>query len=512
MNIEKNLDVNAAATVDTDKMDGEDPALFKVSSTEAAEVTLLSADAKEERWVLWKIDMAIMPLMCIVFFFQYLDKTSLSYAAVFGMRTDTHLVGQDYSWLSTLFYLGQFFSEYPMTYLLARFQVARVVGASTVFWGIVCMCMAAVQNFAGFGAARFILGIAEGAVSPAFVLITSYWYKRSEHPMRVAAWVSCNGLAQIVGALAMYGIGKISGAAVASWRLMFLITGAFTIVFGALFLFLMPVSPLTAWFLKPKEREIAHARLQVDRLTDEHMSFDRHQLWEALLDPKVWCIFVLSILTCVTSFVITFGSIIISGFGYGSFQTMLVGLPAGGIQIFFIWVSALGMRFIPNSRNYLGCLLTLVPLIGSSLLLTLPIDNKWGLVVSCWFATVLSDLMVITLSLCASNVKGNTKKTTVNVIYFIGYCTGCCIGPQLWITAEAPRYHTGCVTNISCLAVLAATFLVYRGLCAWDNRKRDRLMETMGRVEYEAYRMEKQRGRDPSDLTDLEDISFRYVL
>lgn len=103
----------------------------------------------------------------------------------------------------------------------------------------------------------------------------------------------------------MYGIGKISGAAVASWRLMFLITGAFTIVFGALFLFIMPVSPVTAWFLKPKEREIAHARLQVDRLTDEHLNFDRHQLWEALMDPKVWCIFVLSVMTCVTSFVIT---------------------------------------------------------------------------------------------------------------------------------------------------------------------------------------------------------------
>jgi len=293
---------------------------------------------------------------------------------------------------------------------------------------------------------------------------------------------------------------------------MFLITGAFTIVFGTFFLFLMPISPLTAWFLKPREREIAHGRLQGDRLTDEHFNFDRHQLWEAMTDPKVWCIFVLSVMTCVTSFVITFGSIIISGFGYSAFETMLVGLPAGGIQIFFIWVAALGMRFIPNSRNYIGCFLTLVPLIGSALLLKLPLDNKWGLVVSCWFATVLSDLMVIGLSLCASNVKGNTKKTTVNIVYFIGYCTGCCIGPQLWITKQAPRYHTGCVANVGCLAVLAVTFLVYRALCAWDNQKRDELMASMSQEEYEAYQMEKQRGRDLSDLTDLEDISFRYVL
>lgn len=103
----------------------------------------------------------------------------------------------------------------------------------------------------------------------------------------------------------MYGIGGANGLALASWRVMFLVTGAFTIVVGVAFLLLMPVSPQKAWFLKPKEREIAHARLQVDRLTDEHWNFDKHQLWEALLDPKVWCIFVLSLMNCVTSFVIT---------------------------------------------------------------------------------------------------------------------------------------------------------------------------------------------------------------
>lgn len=48
------------------------------------------------------------------------------------------------------------------------------------------MAIAAVQNFAGFATVRFLLGFSEGAVSPAFVLITSYWYKRSEHPLRTA--------------------------------------------------------------------------------------------------------------------------------------------------------------------------------------------------------------------------------------------------------------------------------------------------------------------------------------
>lgn len=47
------------------------------------------------------------------------------------------------------------------------------------------MCLAAPTNFAGFAAVRFVLGFMEGAVSPAFVTITSIWYRKKEHPLRV---------------------------------------------------------------------------------------------------------------------------------------------------------------------------------------------------------------------------------------------------------------------------------------------------------------------------------------
>ena len=54
-----------------------------------------------------KIDLTIAPLLAAVYFLQFLDKTTLSYTAVMGIRTDTHLVGQDYSNLSMLFYVGR---------------------------------------------------------------------------------------------------------------------------------------------------------------------------------------------------------------------------------------------------------------------------------------------------------------------------------------------------------------------------------------------------------------------
>ena len=48
------------------------------------------------------------------------------------------------------------------------------------------MCMAATRDFAGIGTVRYFLGLCEGAASPAWVIITSNYYTRKEHPMRVA--------------------------------------------------------------------------------------------------------------------------------------------------------------------------------------------------------------------------------------------------------------------------------------------------------------------------------------
>lgn len=55
-------------------------------------------DPVEARRVLRKIDLHIMPLLMGTYMLQYLDKSSINFAAVFGLEEGTNLVGQDYSW------------------------------------------------------------------------------------------------------------------------------------------------------------------------------------------------------------------------------------------------------------------------------------------------------------------------------------------------------------------------------------------------------------------------------
>ena len=131
--------------------------------------------------------------MCLVFFTQYLDKQSLAYASVYGLITDLNLTDTQYSWLTSGFYLAQLVSKWPFIYLMSRLPIAKFVGSTIIIWGVICMCLAAPHNFAGIVTVRVFLGFAEGAVSPAFITITSIWYRKSEHPLRVGTWVTCNG-------------------------------------------------------------------------------------------------------------------------------------------------------------------------------------------------------------------------------------------------------------------------------------------------------------------------------
>jgi hypothetical protein len=63
-------------------------------------------DAKQERALQRKIDFMILPYLAVCYAFFYIDKTTLSYAAIFGIQEDLNLEGTQYSWLSSIFYFG----------------------------------------------------------------------------------------------------------------------------------------------------------------------------------------------------------------------------------------------------------------------------------------------------------------------------------------------------------------------------------------------------------------------
>lgn len=61
-------------------------------------------DLVEAKRVLRKIDFRIIPILILIYMMQYLDKNGINYASVYGLQKGTHLHGQEYSWLGSIFY------------------------------------------------------------------------------------------------------------------------------------------------------------------------------------------------------------------------------------------------------------------------------------------------------------------------------------------------------------------------------------------------------------------------
>lgn len=62
--------------------------------------------AKEERSLMWKLDLRLIPILWLNVCFAAMDKVSTSTAAIYGMIDDTGLTGNKYSWVGSVFYVS----------------------------------------------------------------------------------------------------------------------------------------------------------------------------------------------------------------------------------------------------------------------------------------------------------------------------------------------------------------------------------------------------------------------
>ncbi|KAH9866800.1 hypothetical protein J1614_008493 [Plenodomus biglobosus] len=140
---------------------GKDKAAELLASNERVIVT-----PAENKRVLRKIDLVILPILLSVYFLQSLDKTTLSYASVFGLIEDANLDpnSQQYSWLGSIVYIAQLVMQPIVAVLLVKLPMGKFMGVMVFTWGCILCGMAGAKNFAGLMATRFLLGAFEAAV------------------------------------------------------------------------------------------------------------------------------------------------------------------------------------------------------------------------------------------------------------------------------------------------------------------------------------------------------------
>ncbi|CAI6101459.1 unnamed protein product [Clonostachys chloroleuca] len=103
------------------------------------------------------------------------------------------------------------------------------------------------------------------------------------------------------------------------------------------------------------------------------------------------------------------------------------------------------------------------------------------------------------------NIRGFTKKTTVNAMIFIGYCVGNIVGPHLFVDNEAPSYPSGFLAMMICFGIALVICTSLRFYLIWENRRRDRLGFVNSGKSFEKLEAAL------FDKTDKELLQFRYV-
>ncbi|KAI1762030.1 MFS general substrate transporter [Hypoxylon sp. FL1150] len=483
---------------------------------------------EDEKRLLRKIDRNMMPLLCIVYGLNYLDKTTLSYASIMGIKKDLNLVGMFASpmafllrdvanvffvvcsrpgLLSSIFYFGYLFWEWPTNRLLQRLPLAKYSAINVIMWGLTLCCLAAVKDFGGAMTVRFFLGAFEAAVSPGFALFTSQWYTKREQGTRVAWWFGFNGWAQIVGGFVAYGIAVGTEAhpiLIKSWQLIFLVTGFFTAFMGGLFLYLMPDSQLNARFLTEQERVMAVERIRVNQQGVGNKHFKWYQCKEALTDPMIWAFVLYSVIFSIPNGGVSnyFSQLIVS-FGFTDNQSLLLGAPGGAIQIITLLAAGyLGDRF--KNRILFGAAGVLIAAVGLLMILVIPVSNSGGRLAGYYLYQSATTGFVALLGLISTNVAGWTKKTTAAAMYLVAYCVGNIIGPQVFQSTDAPQYRNANITLIVCVFVALAILIFINVWCRRQNKVKAAIRASPGYAKVD--------GQEFLDLTDRENPEFIYSL
>ncbi|THC92109.1 hypothetical protein EYZ11_008435 [Aspergillus tanneri] len=428
------------------------------------------------------------------------------------------------TWVSSIFYFGYFAWEMPTNLLIPRVPVAKYLTINTIFWGIVVTLTAVCVDVHGLLTLRFLLGVAEATITPAFMFITTTWYTREEIPIRTAIWFSGNSIGGLLGSLLAYALGHITSP-LHPWQWMYLILGIATTLWALVIFVFLPDCISSARFLTPSQRSLMTQRVLVagtGRTEETHWSWS--QTTECLRDPKTPILLALSLLTQIPNGgVQNFSNLVLTSFGFSPLQTALLNIPTSLISTAAITLSGWIAGRVRHTLCLLIGIVAMVSVTGSALVYSRENLAPGVQLLGYFLLATGPATLPLTMTLVQANYRGVTKKMTMTGLMFVVYCVGNIAGPHLFRAREAPVYQTSFRAILVCYLLVVALAALLRVYLTLVNRTRDRVEGIGGAVEdaQDANNktqsvnqvMEIQlREQDYEDRTDWEIVRFRYRL
>jgi sugar phosphate permease len=213
-------------------------------STPPSSLAGAAAKLTGKRWT-----RVLLPLL-FLYLVNFIDRNNISFAVIGGMNKDLHIGNAEAGLAAAVFYVGYLVLQIPSGIFAERFNVRNLIVWLGVLWGVLAMATGLSQNLAELLVIRFALGLVEGCVWTAILVLLSRWFTDRERATANSVWLLCLPLSFIV-------MGPVSGliTQAAGWRWLFVIEGVPAVLFSLLVLALTAGRPQDARWLPAAERE-----------------------------------------------------------------------------------------------------------------------------------------------------------------------------------------------------------------------------------------------------------------
>jgi ACS family tartrate transporter-like MFS transporter len=281
----------------------------------------------------------ILPLLMVCYFFAYLDRVNLSFAAL-QMNRALGLSASAYGFGAGLFFITYCLCGVPSNLLLHRYGATRVLGRLMLAMGLCAAAMAFVGSRASFYSVRLLLGAAEAGFYPGVLYFLTLWFPSAYRARMLATFIAAIPVSGIVGAPLSAQLLSLNGVAgLAGWQWLYLVEAVPAIVLAPIVLRRLQDGPAqAAGWLPAAERDWLLGQLSTERraVTSEHAasivkSLSSHRV---LLLAAVYFTNV-----CLLNSITFFLPQIVKGFGLSNMQTgWVVAIPSVlALAVLLLW-------------------------------------------------------------------------------------------------------------------------------------------------------------------------------
>lgn len=353
--------------------------------------------------------------------------------------------------------------EIPSNLFLKKIGPKLVLPSLCVTWGFISLMQFKVNNFGGFVAARFFLGLAEGGLLPGAILYLSLFYRRSELQFRIAFFFCGVSLAGAFSGLLAAAIQQMDGAGgLHGWQWIFILEGLVTVVVGASAFFILPNTPADVRKFTPEEKQRCLQRLQLDSndFTTERVTLKA--VLSVFKDPHIMLTLPTFLVTAAMGFGLSvFGPSIVRTLGYSPTITQLLIVPPFVMAFVLTLLVAMysdkyGARGLTAFATGLFCIPGIIMMYKG---------RGFGVRYAgiCIFIAGAFPNGPCLLSWMPNNTAGYARRATAVALTVMFTSIGGIVSTWLYPTSTAPYYEMGAYVNISliCLMLSLIGFLSF---------------------------------------------------